>query len=81
MVNSHRETNQSHQSLEDGYRAVVMGYGNMLMSAKKYSKAKELFEEYLKGNPDDSEIQSLLKKSTDILDKLEKFKNIVGKTI
>ncbi len=80
MVNSHRETNQSQQSLE-GYRAVVIGYGEMLMSAKKYSRARELFEEYLKGNPDDSEIQSLLKKSTDILDKLEKFKNIARKTI
>ncbi len=28
-----------------GYRSVVMGYGNMLMSAKKYSSAKELFIE------------------------------------
>ncbi len=67
--------------LENGYRSVVMGYGNMLMCVKKYSRAKELFEEYLKNNPDDTEVQGLLKKSTDILGKLEKFKNIVGKTI
>ncbi len=32
-----------------------MDYGNMLMGAKKYSRAKELFGEYLKANSDDSD--------------------------
>ncbi len=48
------EGNKSQQATKDGYRAVVVGYGNMLMCVKKYSKAKELFEEYLKINPSDS---------------------------
>jgi hypothetical protein len=34
---------------------------------------------YLRINPNDAEISSLLKKSTDILEKLAKFKNIAGK--
>ncbi|NWF76551.1 MAG: hypothetical protein HXY53_08305, partial [Nitrospirae bacterium] len=44
------------QAVVAGYRSVVMGYGEMLMSLKKYAKAKELFDEYLKANPEDSEV-------------------------
>ncbi|NWF75121.1 MAG: class I SAM-dependent methyltransferase, partial [Nitrospirae bacterium] len=44
------------QATVAGYRSVVMGYGEMLMSLKKYAKAKELFDEYLKANPEDSEV-------------------------
>ncbi len=39
-----------------------MGYRNMLMGAKKYSRAKELFGEYLKKSPGDSEVHGLLQK-------------------
>jgi len=52
----------------------------MLMSNKKYAKSKEVFEGYLKTNPIDAEIQLLLKKSTDILDKVTKFKKTAAKT-
>jgi nucleoside-diphosphate-sugar epimerase/glycosyltransferase involved in cell wall biosynthesis/ADP-heptose:LPS heptosyltransferase/GT2 family glycosyltransferase len=61
-------------------KAVVSAYGEMLFSYKKYAKSKEVYEGYLKINPNDAEILSLLKKSADILDKLTKFKNIAGKT-
>ena len=60
-------------------RAMVLSYGEMLFSYKKYAKSKEVCEGYLKLNPDDPEIHSLLKKSTDILEKVMKFKNIAGK--
>jgi hypothetical protein len=39
-----------------------------MMGFKKYAKAKELFESYLKMNPSDSQAQSCLKKCVDILD-------------
>ncbi len=97
MVNSHWERNQRHQSsgsrqqrieegnsqqaTKDGYRAVVVGYGNMLMCVKKYSKAKELFEEYLKNNSDVSEVSSLLQKCEDVLRRLDKLSQIIEKAI
>ncbi len=58
-----------------------MGYGNMLMGAKKYSRAKGLFEEYLKNNSDDTEVSSLLQKCEDVLRRLEKLSQIIEKAI
>ena len=54
-----------------------MGYGEMLMSYKKYARAKELFEEYLKANLDDSEVKSLLQKCENIIGKARKLVSIV----
>jgi tetratricopeptide (TPR) repeat protein len=60
-------------------KAIVLGYGEMLFSFKKYAKCKEVYEGYLRINPNDAEVWSLLKRSTDILEKLAKFINIAGK--
>lgn len=65
------------QAVVAGYRSVVMGYGEMLMSLKKYAKAKELFDEYLKANPEDSEVHSLLQKCNDIIGKAKKLVSII----
>ena len=54
-----------------------MGFGEMLMSYKKYARAKELFEGYLKANLDDSEVKSLLQKCENIIGKARKLVSIV----
>jgi glycosyltransferase involved in cell wall biosynthesis len=61
-------------------RSIALAYGEMLFSYKKYAKAKEIYEGYLKINPGDAEIKTLLKKSTDILDKIAKFNKMAGET-
>jgi predicted Zn-dependent protease len=61
-------------------RAIVLGYGEMLFSFKKYAKCKEVYEGYLRINPNDAEIWSLLKKSSDILEKLAKLKTSLKRT-
>ena len=58
-------------------RSIVVSYGEMLMSYKKYARAKELFEEYLKANLDDSEVKSLLQKCENIIGKARKLVSIV----
>jgi len=70
-------TDNRQQATVAGYRAVVMGYGEMLMSYKKYARAKELFEGYLKVNLDDSEVKSLLQKCENIIGKARKLGSIV----
>lgn len=60
-------------------RSVVFSYGDMLSSHKKYAKAKELYETYLKTNPNDSEIHSLLQKTEGVLEKVNKLSQVVGK--
>lgn len=60
-------------------RSVVLGYGEMLFSHKKYAKAKEIFEAYLKTNPDDSEIHSLLQKTEGVLEKVKSLTQVVEK--
>lgn len=62
-------------------RSVVLGYGEMLMSYKKYAKAKEIFEGYLKNNPGDSEVSSLLQKCENVLGKLKKLSQAIEKAI
>ena len=42
------------------------------MSYKKYARAKELFEGYLKTNLDDSEVKSMLNKCEGVLSKVKK---------
>ena len=56
-----------------------MAYGEMLMSIKKFAKAKDLFEDYLKNNPADSEICTLLQECETVLDKVRKFSQAVEK--
>jgi predicted Zn-dependent protease len=68
-----------HRSLEEGYRSVVLAYGEMLMSYKKYAKAKEIFEEYLKHSPGDSEVKGLLQKAEGVLEKARKLGQVMGK--
>ncbi|MBM4136783.1 MAG: glycosyltransferase [Nitrospira sp.] len=58
-------------------RSVVFSYGDMLSSHKKYAKAKELYKAYLKTNPNDSEIHSLLKRCDDVLGKVKKLSQVV----
>jgi len=58
-------------------RSIVVSYGEMLMSYKKYARAKELFEGYLKANLDDSEVKSLLQKCENIIGKARKLGSIV----
>lgn len=65
------------QAIEEGYRSVIMGYGEMLMRLKKYKKAKELFEEYLKNNPEDKEVKGMFDKCEKVLEKVK----ILGKGI
>jgi predicted Zn-dependent protease len=60
-------------------RAVVLAYGEMLMSNKKYAESKEVFEGDLKTNPNHAEILSLIEKSTDILGKVTKLGHVVDK--
>jgi predicted Zn-dependent protease len=67
------------QSLEEGYRSVVLAYGEMLMSYKKYAKAKEIFEEYLGMNPGDNEVQTFLNKCEGVLEKVNRLSNVAGK--
>lgn len=59
-------------------RSVVFSYGDMLMSFKKYARAKEIYEEYLKINPDDTEIHSLLQKTEGVLEKVRKLGRVVN---
>lgn len=63
--------------IEEGYKSVVMGYGEMLMSIKKYAKAKELFKGYLKTEPNNAEIRFLLKKCEDILEKTKNLTKVI----
>ena len=60
-------------------KAVVLAYGEMLMSYKKYAKSKEVFEGYLKTNPNDAEIRSNLQKAESILEKIGKMGHVVDK--
>ncbi|MEW6003131.1 MAG: tetratricopeptide repeat protein [Nitrospirota bacterium] len=60
-------------------RSIVLSYGEMLSSHKKFAKAKDIFEKYLEINPDDSEIRLLLQKTEGILKKVRKLNQIVGK--
>jgi predicted Zn-dependent protease len=62
-------------------RSVVFSYGDMLSSHKKYAKAKELYEAYLKTKPDDSEVHSLLQKCENILVKVNKLNQAIRKAI
>ncbi|NWF76559.1 MAG: tetratricopeptide repeat protein [Nitrospirae bacterium] len=56
-----------------------MGDGEMLMRYKKYAKAKEVLEGYLKRNPGDVEVQAFLKKCKGIIGKVRKLGDAVGK--
>jgi glycosyltransferase involved in cell wall biosynthesis/Flp pilus assembly protein TadD len=60
-------------------RAVVLAYGEMLMSYKKYTHAKDVFERYLRMNPHDSEANSLLQKCEGVLGKVNKLSQAIGK--
>lgn len=60
-------------------RAVVMAYGEMLMSYKKYIQAKDVFKRYLRMNSDDNEVKSLLQKCEGILGKVNKLSQAIGK--
>ncbi|MEW6003134.1 MAG: tetratricopeptide repeat protein [Nitrospirota bacterium] len=62
-------------------RSVVLSYGEMLMSFKKFAKAKELYEGYLKTNPNDEEIRSLFQKCENVLGKVKKLGQVVEKII
>jgi FkbM family methyltransferase len=62
-------------------RSVVFSYGDMLFSHKKYAKAKELYEGYLKRNPNDIEIRSHLQKVEGILEKVNKLNQAIDKAI
>jgi len=60
-------------------RSAVLAYGEMLMSYKKYTQAKDVFERYLKINPNDSDVKSLLQKCEGVLGKVNKLNQAVGK--
>jgi FkbM family methyltransferase len=65
--------------LDKNNRETVFAHGNMLMSNKKYAKAKEVFEKYLTKSPDDNEIRALLQKCEGILRKVSKLGQVAGK--
>jgi tetratricopeptide (TPR) repeat protein len=65
--------------LDKNNRETVFAHGNMLMSNKKYVKAKEVFEKYLTKSVDDSEMRSLLQKCEGILRKVSKLGQMAGK--
>lgn len=54
-------------------KSIVKSYCDMLISNKKYLKAKGILEEFLNINPDDEEIKSLLNKCHLVLDKANKL--------
>jgi hypothetical protein len=56
-----------------------MAFGEMLMSYKKYAKAKEIFEDYLRINPADSEVQALLKKCKEVIEKADRLSMVIEK--
>lgn len=58
-----------------------MAYGEMLLNLKKYGKAREIFKACLKNNPDDKEVQGLLQKAEDILEKVKKLNQVVEKIL
>jgi len=60
-------------------RSVVLSYGDMLFSHKKYAKAKELYVSFLKTNPNDPEIRLLLQKDEGVLEKVRKLGHVVEK--
>lgn len=62
-------------------RFVALGYGEMLMNQKKFRRAKEIFEAYLKINPDDNEIKSLLENTEIILAKVGRFNEAIDKIV
>lgn len=62
-------------------RFVVLGYGEMLVNQKKFRRAKEIFEAYLKINPDDNEIKSLLENTEIILAKVGRFNEAIDKIV
>ena len=76
-ITKSQATDNRQQALLTGYRSVVIAYGEMLMTYKKYQKAKEVFEEYLKAILDDSEVKSLLQKCENIIGKARKLVSIV----
>ncbi|MEW6003128.1 MAG: glycosyltransferase [Nitrospirota bacterium] len=58
-------------------RSIVLSYGDMLMSYKKFARAKELYAGYLKTNPNDEEIRLLLQKCDGVLGKVRRLGQIV----
>jgi tetratricopeptide (TPR) repeat protein len=67
--------------LDKNNRESVYEYGSMLMSSKKYAKAKEIFETYLRNNPGDSEIRLHLQKCEGILGKVSNLKQVIEKAM
>jgi tetratricopeptide (TPR) repeat protein len=59
--------------------AAALASGEKLINTKKYAKAKEIYEKYLKANPNDSEIRALLQKCETILQKASKLGKVIGK--
>lgn len=60
-------------------RHAVIAYGEMLMSLKKYSMAKEIFTRYLGLNPADGEVQTCLNKCEKVLGKLSELSRTIVK--
>ncbi len=79
IVNSKQGAGSNEQEIIEGYRSVVIGYGEMLMRLKRFKKAKEIFEGYLKNNQDDEEIRKMFSRCEGLLEKVNRLNRIINK--